>query len=259
MKKKYKIIIGVIIVILILAIVLMFALWPKKQEKGYTKKEIIELISKGFVDGDSKEELEGLMNQQIADKTMMSGDDAYLLKMPSQDNIDKYKLTNYVTNNKTYFDNLMKKVKENYEWKFDGEAKGNQETYFMSIKTYRYGVYLSDLEEMINQLMTRVSNSDPKDVNEYKAKVIAMKLLNSHLDEYIYNGDAKNVAITFTDIKSDETKNSLIQYLLDLAGYSNQTDENINTMIQNRQTRIQEYIDDAINNGTLNENDILEL
>ena len=105
---------------------------------------------------------------------------------------------------------------------------------------------------------TTLSNENTE-VNKYKAKVIAMKLLDSYLDEYIYNGDSKVISITFNSINDDKTKNSLIQYLIDLAGYNNREDEKINTMENNRKTRIAEYINTAISNGTLNKNDILKM
>ncbi len=254
---KNKIIITLIFIIII-AIILLIAFWPKKQEENYTKKEIVEKVSNGFINGISKEKLEKLMNQDIADKTMITGNDAYLLTKPSQNKIDQYNLNEYVQKNQTYFSNLEKKIKENYSWEFDGEAEANQSSYIINVKSYSYGTYLSDLEEMVNQLMIRVSDNTPKDINKYKAKVIAMKILNSHLDEYICN-EVKTILIDFTNINSDETKNSLMQYLVDLAGYNNLQDENINAMEQNRQTRITEYIDNAINNKTLDKNDILKI
>ncbi len=259
MKKKLKIIISIIVLVSIVAVILLIAFWPNNKEKHYTKKKIVELISKGFVNGISKEDLENLMNQDIADETMMTGEDAYLLQTPSEELINKYNLDSYVVENKKYFDNLEKKIKENYLWEFDGETEENQQTYFINLKTYSYGIYLSDLKEIVNQLMVRISNGDPKNINEYKAKIIAMKVLNSYLDEYIYNGDIKSIVIDFQNINSDETKNSLMQYLIDLAGYTNLQDENINAMEQNRQTRITEYIDIALNNGILDKNDILKI
>ncbi|CCY45889.1 unknown [Firmicutes bacterium CAG:822] len=260
MNKKTTII-SVILFIIIIAAILIIAFLPKeKGEKSYTKKETIELISKGFVDGISKKDLEKLMNQKIDDKTMMTGEDAYLLQTPSDKLIKQYNLDNYITNAKSYFKKLETKIKENYSWKFDGEVGENQGSYYIKLKTYSYGVYLSDLEEMTNQLLSRYTLSNENtEVNKYKAKVIAMKLLDSYLDEYIYNGDSKVISITFNSINDDKTKNSLIQYLIDLAGYNNREDEKINTMENNRKTRIAEYINTAISNGTLNKNDILKM
>lgn len=262
MKKKTKIIISALVLAIIIAIVIIIALWPKhKEEKSYTKKEIIEKISNGFANGISKDELESLMNQEVQDKTMMTGEDAYLLQTPSKKLIDKYNLNNYVKQNKTYFSNLEKKIKENYYWEFDGEVKENQTNYFIKVKTYNYGVYLADLEEMVGLLTNNYpfENSEEQEINDYKAKIIAMKLLDSHLDDYISSSDPKTIAIFFQQINSTETKNSLIQYLIDLSGYANGLDERINNMEINRTERMQSYINEAISNGTLDQNDILKL
>ena len=258
MKNKIKIIIGIVIVAILIIAILIMIFWPKNQGNSYNKKEIIEKISNGFVEGISQEELEKLMNQQIADKTMMTGKDAYLLKKPNNDEIKKYELNEYVKNNETYFNNLVQKIKENFSWEFADKA-GKINYYVINVKTYSYGVYLSDLEEMVNQLISRVSNNIPKNINQYKAKVIAMKVLNNHLGEYIYKGDTRSVIIDFKGINQNDTKNSLMQYLIDLAGYNNQSDENISAMEQNRQSRIKTYIDNAINDGTLDKNDVLKL
>ena len=58
MKKKLKIIISIIVLVSIVAVILLIAFWPNNKEKHYTKKKIVELISKGFVNGISKEDLE---------------------------------------------------------------------------------------------------------------------------------------------------------------------------------------------------------
>lgn len=264
MKKKTKIIISVIVFLILIALAVTIIILTKNNkepEKSYTKKEIIENISNGFANGISKDELESLMNQEVQDKTMMTGEDAYLLQAPSEKLIDKYNLDNYVKNNKTYFSNLENKIKENYFWKFDGEVKENQTSYFISVKTYNYGVYLTDLEEMVGLLTNNYpfENSEEQEINDYKAKIIAMKLLDSHLDDYISSSDSKTIAIFFQQINSTETKNSLIQYLIDLSGYSNGLDERINNMEINRTERMQSYINEAISNGTLDQNDILKI
>lgn len=262
MKKKTKIIIiSLIVLIIIITAILVIVFWPKNQEKSYTKKEIIEEISKGFVNGISKGELEELMNQKVLDITMMMGEDAYLLQTPSKELIDKYKLDTYVKENKRYFASLERKIRENYSWKFDGETKANQDTYLVTVKTYQYGVYLADLEVMESLLTQNYSfeNAEDQEINNYKAKIIAMKLLNSHLDDYISDSEPKTTAIFFKDIDSEETKNSLAQYIMNLSGYANGQDERINDMEINRTQRMQEYIDAAINDGTLDQNDILKI
>lgn len=261
MKKKTKIIISVILLIILIAAILLIAFLPKNSEKkSYTKKEIIELISNGYAKGITKKELEELIGQKLSDQTMITGEDAYLLQTPTDDLIKQYNLNNYVNSAKNYFKNLETKIKENYSWEFDGEAEENQGSYYMKLKTYSYGVYLLDLEEMINQLLSQYNLSNENaEVNEYKARVIAMKLLDSHLDEYIYNGDSKVISITFKSPDDNVTKNSLVQYLIDLAGYNNSEDEKISAMENNRKNRITEYINDAISNGTLDKKDILKI
>ena len=258
---KKKTIIGLIVLIIIVAVIIIIAFWPKAPEKSYTKKEIIEQVSNGFKNGISKKELEELMNQEVLDTTMMTGEDAYLLQTPSEELIDKYKLDSYVKENQKYFENLEKKIKENYSWEFDGEAEANQENYFVSVKTYQYGVYLTDIEVLMSLLTQNYpfENAENQEINNYKAKVIAMKLLDSHLNDYISDSEARTIAIFFENIDDEETKNSLSQYIIDLSGYASGSDERINNMEVNRTQRMQEYINSATNDGTLDKNDILKI
>lgn len=258
MKQKIAI---VLIIFFVVLIVVLVAFYPtEKSEKQLTNKEIIEQISDGYISGISRNELKQLMNQDIDEKTMMTGKDAYLLSTPKEEIVEQYKLENYIKRNEQYYKNLESQIKNNYEWKFNGSAENNQTEYVVSIKTYNYGIYLQDLEQLQNLLLNdNQTTGNEKIANEYKAKVVAMQLLNTHLNEYVNNSEEKTILITFTNLNNDETKNSLMQYLVDLAGYNYHTIENINIMVQNRNERLQKYIDDAINTGILNKNDILKI
>ena len=258
---KNKLIIALIILIILANIlILIFASKGKDNtEKSYTRKEIIELISKGYINGMSKKNLENLMGQKLDDKTIITGNNAYLLKKPSKEIIEQYNLNNYVQRNESYFENLTNKIKSNYSWKFDGDVKDNQTQYIVKIKTYNYGIYIQDFEELTNLLLTNDKNdTSPQNVKEYKAKVIAMKILDTHLDDYLNNDEEKTILINFSG-QSDDIKNSLAQYLVDLGGYNYHNIPQINEMVQNRNTRLQSYIDESFQNGTLDRQSVLKI
>ena len=251
---KKKLIFAMVILVIIIAVIIIIFLPKDKEEKAYNKKETIEEISNGLVNGMSKKDLEKLLNQKISEQTIMTGKDAYLLKAPSNDLIEKYNLDKYVTVQKTYFEKLDSKIKNEYSWKFEGETKGNQAYYYITINVYNYGIYLNDINEIQKQLLEnyKATNNAEQEINEYKAKIIAMKLLDSHLDDY--GNTQKTIAISFTNIDNDETKASLMQYLVDLAGYNSASDD-----INARPVKIKNFIEENINNGVLNKQDLLAL
>ena len=139
---KKKLIFAMIILVIIIAVITIIFLSKDKEEITYNKKETIEEISNGFVNGIGKKELEKLLNQKVSEQTIMTGKDAYLLKAPSNDLIEKYNLDKYLTVQKTYFEKLDSKIKDEYSWKFEGEAKDNQANYYLTISVYNYGIYL---------------------------------------------------------------------------------------------------------------------
>ena len=120
---------------------------------------------------------------------------------------------------------------------------------------------MTDIEVLMSLLTQNYpfENAENQEINNYKAKVIAMKLLDSHLNDYISDSEARTIAIFFENIDDEETKNSLSQYIIDLSGYASGSDERINNMEVNRTQRMQEYINSATNDGTLDKNDILKI
>ena len=256
---KNKIIICLIIV-LIIFIIALIVFYPntEKQPPKLSQKEIIEKISDGYINGISKKELETLMSQELTTQTIMIGEDSYLSQKPNSSLIEKYNLVNFVDVQKKYINNLEKTIKNNYSWEFLNEVKENQQIYYMRIQTYNYGVYYQDIQALMSILLNnyQTNNDEEQMINKYKAKVVAMKLLDSHISEYENREETKDIVVEFSKNNQDKTKNSLAQYLVDLGGYNY---NNINEMNENRQIRLQNYITNAINSGELDQNDFLKI
>ena len=240
---KNKIIICLIIV-LIIFIISLIAFYPSEEKQHQlSQKEIIE---------------KKLMSQELTAQSIMIGEDSYLSQKPNSSVIKKYNLDNFVDEQKKYLNNLEKIIKNNYYWEFLNEVEENQQIYYIRIQTYNYGVYYQDIETLMSIILSnyQTKNDEEQMVNKYKAKVVAMKLLDSHISEYENKDETKDVVVEFSKNNQDETKNSLAQYLIDLSGYNYNS---INEMNENRQTRIQNYITNAINSGQLDQNDFLKI
>ncbi len=239
---KKKIITVSIIIILTITFFLIIYNHNKQETKKVKTKDIVVTVSNGYINGMSKKTLEKKLNHKLSEKSIITGKDSYLNQKPSEKLIEKYNLSNYAKEQENYINSLEAKIKENYSFSFQGTSKEYQKNYIVKVKTYYYAAYLSDLSEIMKQLLANydINSEEQENIYNYKAKVIAMRILNNHLNDYNNENETKEVVIDF-----DNPYNSLSQYLLDLAGY-NYT--NVIKMDENRTTRVTVLINEYLQN-----------
>ncbi len=259
MKKKKKIVIICIVVGIIIIAASLYLLFstrqkaPTLQEKG---TEIVESISDSMKNGASLKEIEKLIGvDDLTNTTIMVGSDSYVRDKPSDEIITANNLSSYVSLNEQYSENLEKKIKDNFDCKID---IFNTEQGIVSIKAdiknYYYAVYLQDMIELQSQLLERTQAVN-NEVNSYKAKVRAMQILDSKLEQYVNDDETISQLVSYKRDNDDERKNSLSSFVIALAGF-NYHNDTTNAFEKNRETRISGYIDEAINSGIISENNL---
>ena len=243
MKDKLKINIPIImavivLIIIIIGLVFLFAKNDKKKEEK--KKEIdyqkyasqyVDKLTKAIIYGKNKIELTKILQtENIMDSDVMSGSDMYLKQTLDEKLIKKYKLDDYVEAGKKYGDNLEKAIQDNFSYKIEGVAENTDDVSpLVSYKSYCYQAYIKDLSQIRVELLAKAGyNMDGSSfdvdekfrVDDYKAKIKAAEILDSHLDDYVNNGDTNKIYVTFTHKKAEKSSESFVSYLMNLSGYT---------------------------------------
>ena len=215
---------------------------------------ITELISKK---SSRSSYIEYIGINDFSNTSIMTGKDSYLREKPSDKDIKQHNLDEYVKLQDTLATNVEKKIISNLEYKV-GEIADIEEDatiYHVELKTYYEIEYLLDLDELQNKLLEEYRNKNEminEEIANYKAKVIAMKLLDDKLKNY-ENSSEYCVANIYYYKDSYKTSKSLVSYLNALQG-SNYNNDEIDALTNTREDRINDYIKDAKKYGVINEN-----
>ncbi len=262
MKKNKKIFIIIGIVVLIILIIGLIIKIFSGAEKTVPLREMAKRDIKEFtnlvIDGGSKSELKEISGlKEFWPKNIMTGKDSYLNKKPSDEFITSNNLTSYVDKSKQYIDNFEKKLKDNYKYKIgDVYISKGQAQVVITLMPYYYSVYMYDLDNIQSKLLSMAGIDDK--ASKYKAKVKAMEILDSHLDEYLNKDNKVKIGVLYDKDKSAEMQNSFNSYLISLNGYYH-SNEVIDALYASANERVEGYIARATENGTLMQDNLFAL
>lgn len=245
------------------------------QTEQVTKDEVTKYIELLYSDDVTIAKVEKFTGSDIGNDVLFIGEDSYLRERPSNKVINKYNLQEYKNKQDIYASNVEKIMRDNLDYQL-GEYIVSEEGDIVqkfSYRTYYYQLYLGDLNEVINILMPSVfdnySEMLVRDLTEeelvkmYQLKIKALEVMNDYVNNYVNNDEI----ISFDLIYKKENNKILQDYfslLVQLSGsfYQNvsyQTAEEEQIMISNRITRVQEIINTAVNNQTLDMANPLQL
>ena len=253
MKNKIKNIIP-IVAILIVAILLIVLFSERKKASPPNKERIVEDVIQNvfYNDSLSSKELSATINSVLPSDEIFIGKDSYITYKPSNEIIEKYKLESYVAMQDEYAPAVRKKFDENTSYKITSTTDTEV---FMDVIPWYYSQYTQDLMAIMNKIMEYAKyeidetniNIEEYTVNEYKARVLGMRILNSHLDEYDnVTGETRKVLLDYGG-GSEPEKNDYYTLYLVLGGV---TAEKAPSM-EKQEERVNNYIQEAINNNIL--------
>ena len=261
--KRLKIILIIILVILLISLVIVMFLNNKnsKTNKTTNYEQVIKDVTDLYINGGSKEELEEAINfNNIESINIITGPDSYTRETPNSQVIKENDLNNYVAKADSLSKNLEKKIKDNFEYKIENSVNDvNKRTYIVNIKSYFYYVYMFDLNKL-RDLILNSSGMENNEVNQYKAKVKAMEIIDKNLNNYENKSDEVSGMVTVNYKSKKETGQSLYSYLLTIEGENYlHNNDTVTNLMTNQNQRIQDYYNFGLQEGILNPNNLLAL
>ena len=226
-----------------------------------TDGELTDEVTKLYVNGGTKEELEKKTGfDNIESLNIITGPDSYTRVTPSKSVTDKNNLDDYVSKAAELSKNLEKEIKDNLDYSIlASNTTGNVKTYMVTLKSYFYYIYMFDLNNLQEIILTN-SGLEYNEVNEYKAKVKAMEILDKHLDNYQNESDETTAIVTYTLNDSEATSQSLYDYLLILEGENYLYNcDTVTNLMENQNQRVQDYYNFGLSEGILDSNNLLGL
>ncbi len=185
-KKKKYLLISLIVIILI---IVFNVVYNNNSKKPNVKKDVARIVKTVTDENLTYDDFTKLVGTDVANINIVTGPNSYLRNKPKEDIIKKYNLEKYVELQdelarrveKRYVDNLKYKIMET-------QNLDNKECHVIRITAYYYELYMHDLLNLINaQLDMDISEivNDSKAQAEYlKKEVLALKVLDNHLDDY---------------------------------------------------------------------------
>ena len=258
MKNKKKIIIiGIAIVLLIVGIVLVII-----NNNSNNMKKTLEKVNNLALKGATKNELSKIFRtEELESDYMLTGPDCYMRLKPTEAKVKEYNLSNYIKEQDKLSKTVEKSIEENFFTLInDTTTKENNATVYSGVvRTFYQLEYLQDLKELQKLILTeyKENNTLNEDIDNYKAKVVAMKILDKKLDNYKNKDEYSgfNIYVYEDDAK---TGSSFVSYMNMLQGINYHNDD-VNKLEETREQRIKDYLEEAKNNNTVNKDSILEI
>ena len=265
--KKSKII--TILVILIIAIVVGVS-FKLSNDKGNkikdnntpTLSDATNFINTNFISQKTeRKQIESITGMKISYNKVYVGKDSFVSYKPTSTFIKKYNLEEYEKLQAKYAPKVEEKILSQTTYSYKRED--NFVTF--TFKPWYYGAYSSDLQYMIESFLNATGEITKEDfskatekynLNEYKARVKSIYILNQYLDDY----DNQDETFDFTlELNQDKISNAdLYSIFMNLGGYSSK--KVTGYFDQNAvESRVSKYFAEARKEGIMDSNDILSI
>ena len=248
------------IITLLVLMTIVLAVTVISNLKPIDKKDYINQVVKDifYNQNVSIEKLESTLNEPLINEVIFIGKDSALRYKPSEEIIKKHGLQKYVEVQEKYSEKVEKLAKKKIEYGIE-EQDGNSILY--KIKPwyiYKYSYDLNILKEMIMDDANFSISEDnifeeDYNVNEFKARVIAIKILDKHLNDYNNKTDEiLELNMYFDGNKPREAE--LLSLYYNLEGVTSKTSPNRMSIEEKtiELGKMQEYLKKAEKKGLYN-------
>ncbi len=236
-----------IIITLILLLLVFLIIFFEEINNSVKEQSDVEKFTELVINGGTKEQLEKITGAEVMTVTIMTGPDSYLNSLIEEKNLEEYTETG-----KELIKNFEKIVKQSFDYDIENKAINKA---FITYKMFYYAAYISDLKLLKETILKSTLSSD--EISEYKAIVIAMKILDKHLNEY--QGNKKYIFyLNYEKANYDTYKNTYNSYLNNLVGFYNGNQE-VNNLRETSADRVEEYLLTAKANNIVDSENLLKM
>ena len=241
------------IMIISLVIVLIVNNKPFNKEKYVDK-----IVTNVFLNKDiSIEKLESTLQQPMINEVTFIGKDSALRYRPDQSVIKAYGLQKYIEEQNKYSEKVENIAIENISYKI---VKINKNSINYKIKPwymYKYSYDLNILKELIMEdakfkITEKNVFKEEYEVNEFKARVVALKILDKHLEDYDNNNEVLELKFIFNGKRAAE--NELLSLYYTMEGVTSKTSPNKMTKEERKKEKekMKNYLKESQSNGDYN-------
>ena len=253
-KKNLRILLPVIILISLLSIMIISLLTAIiLDNKPFNKQKYVnKIIKEVFYDNNTSiEKLESTLQNPMINEVIFIGKDSALRYKPDNSVIKAYGLQKYVEEQEKYSLKVEKIAIENIEYKIDKINKGSINYKIKPWYIYNYSYDLSLLKELIMKdadfkITEKTVFKEEYTVNEYKARVIALRILDNHLEDY-NNIDNEILDLKFIFNGKRAAENELLSLYYNLEGVTSKKSPNKMTEKEREKelVKMKKYLEEA--------------
>lgn len=226
-------------------------------------KEVKENIENIFLNDDtSSDKIEEITGKEVRFDYVVLGSDSYLRSRPTSEVIASEKLDDYVTKQDEYAKKVEKNYRDNTKYVI---VEGDDKNLNFQVTPWYFALYSSDLSSLKNKLL-EMANVDLSlidtdyskySIYEYKARVKAMIILDSYLNNY--KNENENIDFVFYYENDKPAPDQYLNLYYNLIGSTSKYMTNNEEQLKVQVTRVNDYLNQAIENGLIDKNDVLGL
>lgn len=241
------------IMIISLIIVLIVNNKPFNKEKYVDKIVTNVFLNKNI----SIEKLENTLQQPMINEVTFIGKDSALRYRPDQSIIKTYGLQKYIEEQDKYSEKVEDIAIKNISYQI---VKVNKNSINYKIKPwymYKYSYDLNILKELIMEdakfkITEKNVFKEDYEVNEFKARVVALRILDNHLEDYDNKNEVLELKFIFNGKRAAE--NELLSLYYTMEGVTSKTSPNKMTKEERKKEKEKmiNYLKESQSNGDYN-------
>lgn len=263
-KKRNKIIIEFVLLIFILCLFICFIIFNNKEKNTYkssaNRLEMVEdVINSHFLTSTATLlKIEQITEHDLDSTFIVLGKDSYL----NSKKIDEKEVEEYHKFHSDYTNKIESLYLDGTGYSVKELEDGNLS---FEIRPWYFKSYMDDVSAISIKLLEMYGinkdlidkNSNTYSIEEYKAVVKAMQILDDYLSYYENKDEVRYFTFYFEN--NIAAQNQYLSLYLNLSGFTSELVVDSNEEVKAQNTRLDSYIDKAIQNGIINVNDPLSL